>query len=73
VAAIPDIIENGLNGFIIGSKDPKEFFTAVVKLMEDRELLTKIKDRNKKKAATKYEAKIITRKIELMYESLSNK
>ncbi len=73
VAAIPDIVENGLNGFIIGSKHPKEFFAAVVKLIEDRELLNKIKDRNKKKAAKKYEIKVITRKIELMYESLINK
>jgi len=72
VAAIPDIVRNNENGFIIKSKDPKDFYEAVKKLIEDRDLLKKIQKLNREKAEKNYEAKIVTKKIESIYLSIIN-
>ena len=67
LAAIPEIVKNNENGFIIGSRDPKEFFVQVKKLIENRELLKKMQNLNKKKAEELYDAKVVTKKIEALY------
>jgi glycosyltransferase involved in cell wall biosynthesis len=70
VGAIPEIIQNEVNGYIIRGQNPQEFFEAVKKLIEDRELLKKMQRLNKEKAEEHYEAKVVTKKIELLYLSL---
>jgi len=70
VAAIPDIVAHNKNGFIIESFDPDDFCLAVRKLYDDRRLLKKIQETNKQKAEARYEAKIVTKKIEYIYNSV---
>lgn len=70
VAAIPDIVTNKENGFLIDSKSPKPFYYAVKKMLEDRELLERMKRKNRKKAEKNYEASVITKKIELVYKEI---
>ena len=67
VGAIPEIVENEINGLIIGGNDPRAFFEAIKKLIENKELLKKMQQLNKEKAEALYEAKIVTRKIESHY------
>jgi len=72
VAAIPDIVKHGENGFIVDSRDPKDFYEAVKRLIENNELLNKIQKINKRKAEMNYEAKVITKKIESVYLTIIN-
>jgi len=72
VGAIPDIVKNNKNGFIINSKDPKDFYEAIKRLIEDRELLNRIQKLNRKEAEENYEAKVVTKKMESIYFSIIN-
>lgn len=72
MGAIPDIVEHNKNGFIIESKDPKKFYKAVKKLIEDRESLRRIQKSNMEKAEENYEVKVVTKKMESIYLSIIN-
>lgn len=70
VGAIPEIVKQNENGFIVGSRDPNDFAKVIIHLMEDRNLLKNIQETNKQKAAMNYEAEVVARKIESIYQSL---
>jgi glycosyltransferase involved in cell wall biosynthesis len=70
VGAIPEIIKHEENGFLIAGQDPKAFYEAVKKLIEDKELLKRIQNLNKEKAEGLYEEKVVTKKFEELYLSL---
>lgn len=70
VAAIPKIVSNNENGFLIDSKLPEPFYKAVKKMIDNRELLNRIKKRNKEKAEKNYEAEVVTRRIEAEYRRI---
>jgi len=73
VGAIPDIIEDNKNGFIISNKDPRDFYAAILKLKNDKVFLKKVQERNKKKALENFESKIVCKHITSVYESILNK
>jgi N-acetyl-alpha-D-glucosaminyl L-malate synthase BshA len=50
VGVLPDIIENGVNGFLIKSGEPKEISEKVLNLLGNEDLRGKISENNKKKA-----------------------
>jgi glycosyltransferase involved in cell wall biosynthesis len=70
VGAIPDIVEQGLNGILIESNDPIDFYNATISLIENRELLTKMQIANRKKAKENFEAGVVTKKFESLYFSV---
>jgi len=70
VGAIPDIVKQNENGFIINSKNPVDFARAIEILLEDRKLLRTIQEANRKKAEENFEASIVTRKVESIYLSI---
>lgn len=70
VGAIPEIVRHNENGFIIDSRNPKDFAIAVEKLIEDRKLLRDMQEANKKKAEENLEARVVTRKVESLYLSI---
>ncbi len=72
VAAIPDIVTNNENGFIIDSKTPEPFYWAVKKLIENRGILERMQKRNRAKAEKNYEVKVVTKEIELGYKEIIN-
>lgn len=71
VAAIPEIVKHNVNGCIVDSRDPEDFFCSVKKLMDNKELLQKMCKINRKKAESHYEAKVVTGKIESFYRAIS--
>jgi glycosyltransferase involved in cell wall biosynthesis len=70
VAAIPDIVLHNESGFIVDSKNPVNFFEAVKELIENRELLEQMQEKNKLIAEANYEANVVTKKIERIYASI---
>lgn len=70
VGAIADIVEPNENGFLISSRNPRDFYEAIDRLIEDRELLRSIQKVNKKKAQENFEAGIVTGNLESVYRSI---
>ncbi len=72
VGAIADIVKPSENGFLISSRDPRDFYEAVDKLIDNRKLLRRIQKLNKIKALENYEAAVVTRKLESFYRSIAH-
>jgi len=70
VAAIPEIVKGGQNGFLVDSLKAEDFYPSVKRLMDDPALLGRIRAANKAKALENYEARVVTRKIESIYASI---
>ena len=73
MGAIPDIVEDNKNGFIISNKDPRDFYAEVLKLKNDKVFLKEVQGRNKKKALKNFESKIVCKHLDSVYESIINK
>ena len=72
VGGIPEVVEDGLNGFLHDSDDPIAYFNSVRKLIEEKELLIEIQKRNRRKAENNFEASIVAKRIENLYHELAN-
>lgn len=72
VGGIPEVVEDGLNGFLHDSDDPVVYFNSVKRLIEEKELLIDIQKRNRKKAEDNYEASIVIKNIENLYHEVAN-
>lgn len=70
VAAIPEIVQDGENGFLIASRDLEDFSRAVVRLLEDKDLRERIQRANREKALRNYEARTVTKNFESLYSFL---
>lgn len=70
VGAIPEIIENGVNGFLVDSCKAEDFIPAIEQLIANPGLLATIQASNSIKARENYEAAIVTAKIEAVYRSV---
>jgi len=69
--AIPEIVEQNKNGFLVDSQNPEDFASKIAELLGDNEKIQKIKYQNQEEAESKYRAQIVTKKIEFLYrESL---
>ncbi len=68
--AIPKVVDNGLNGTLVGSLKPKQFAKAVVKLMNDKNLMKKYSQNGRKKAVEKYDWDIIAQQYEQVFQNL---
>lgn len=69
-AAIPEIVKDKENGFIIDSTNPTGYYEAVVRLMEDNSLLENMRQANRIKAEKNFEASVVTKKVEAIYLSI---
>jgi glycosyltransferase involved in cell wall biosynthesis len=67
VGGIPEVITNGVNGFLVPSQNEDALVEAIEKLLRDVNLRKKISNENRKKA-TKYDMRIIGQR---MYDYLS--
>jgi len=70
--AIPDIIINGVNGYVLNSRSAGQFYKAIRRLIDDRNLLTRMQSNNRKKAEEKYTFASVIKNIEVEYEKILN-
>jgi len=70
VRAIPDIIENGVNGYIIPAKNPVILAEKINKLLKDRRLYEKMKNNNKQKVKEYYDINVVSQIFEKIYNNL---
>jgi len=70
VGAIPDVVLNDSNGYILKERTAQPFFEAVSRLINDKELLARMKKNNREKAKQNYVASIVVNNIEADYWNL---
>ena len=70
VGGIPDLIEEGLNGYLVSPGNEKELASAVVKILNDRDLALKMGQTGRKKMTDRFSAESMVRSIEEVYSEL---
>jgi len=68
--AIPEIVEQGKNGFLVESQDPRDFAAKVDGMLEDRASMAKMQLQNQAEARSKYRADRVAQKIQSFYREL---
>jgi glycosyltransferase involved in cell wall biosynthesis len=70
VGGIPDIIEDGINGFLISPNNPTTLSEAVVKLLSNNNLHDRISQHGKKTVEKDYSVSTHIKKIQTLYRSV---
>ena len=70
VGGIPDIVQDGENGVLLGDLSPQAIAAAIERMVSDQRLCERVKENNRRKAWEKYEAKVVTRRLEAIYEEV---
>jgi glycosyltransferase involved in cell wall biosynthesis len=72
VGGIPDIFQDGANGVLLDGVSVDTVTYALVRLLGDPEQLARIAEHNRKEAWEKYEASVVTRRIESLYQKVAS-
>ena len=70
VGGIPDLIEQGLNGYLVSPGNEKELASAVLKILSDKGLAAKMGEAGQKKMTDRFSADTMVRAIEKVYSEL---
>jgi len=70
VGGIPDLIEEGLNGYLVSPGNEKELAGAVLKILNDQDLALKMGQAGRKKMTERFSAESMVRSIEEVYIEL---
>lgn len=67
VGGVPDIIEDGANGYLIDTENPEQIAEALLRVLQDEEL-QKIMSNNNRKSAEKYRWDTVAATLEGVYQ-----
>ena len=70
VGGIPDLVEDGRNGFLVQPGDAKALAAAIKRLLIDKELAGEMGSRGRKMVDEKFSSDIMVRSIEEVYRHL---
>ena len=70
IGAIPDIIKDGINGFLIEPNSPKQLAEKILFLLHNEETKKRIGEVNIQLAKNEYDVKVILNKLEQLYLSI---
>lgn len=70
VGGIPEIVQDGVNGFLVETKHPEEIASKLLKLNSDKELRRRLGDAARKTIETKYTADKVVKQYEKIYEEV---
>jgi glycosyltransferase involved in cell wall biosynthesis len=73
VGGIPDLIEQGLNGYLVGPGNEKELASAVLKILNDDDLALRMGQAGRKKMTDCFSAESMVRSIEAVYREMLKK
>lgn len=67
VGGIPDIVEEGRNGFLVPSSDPNDFAVKIRYLLRNRDMWKSISQRNTRESWERFEIKSVVKRLENLY------
>ena len=70
VGGIPDLIEEGLNGYLVNPGNERELASALLSILNDRGLATQMGKAGRKKMTDRFSAGMMVRSIEMVYTEL---
>lgn len=70
VGGIPDLIEQGLNGYLVSPGNERELAAAILKILNDKELAAGMGRAGRKKMTDLFSADTMVRSIERLYREL---
>lgn len=70
VGGIPDVFVHRKNGLMLNKPQPKDLADAVLELAGDRQMMALIAENNRQQAWSRYDATIVTAKLEMLYNKL---
>lgn len=70
VGVVPDIVENGINGFAAEIRDAKKLAEQVIELLDDKELQNKFSSKSKELIQEKFTAAYIANQIKVEFENM---
>lgn len=70
INVLPEVIVNGRNGIIVQSEDPFSMAQAVIKLLQDTDLLKEISKNNLEDFKLNYDILLVAKKVEKIYAKL---
>ena len=70
VGGIPDVFIHRENGWMLSAPQAKDLADAVLDLASDRQMMASIADNNRQQAWSRYEASIVTARLEMLYNEL---
>jgi glycosyltransferase involved in cell wall biosynthesis len=70
VAAIPEIVQHGVNGWLEPSLDPGAFAEDLRRLADDRELLRMMARANRETAVRRFTPEVVKERLRAIYSSL---
>jgi glycosyltransferase involved in cell wall biosynthesis len=70
VGGIPDLIEQGVNGYLVSPGNEKELASAVLKILEDKDLAREMGQAGRNKMTDRFSAESMVRSIEEVYSEL---
>ena len=73
VGGIPDLIEHGVNGYLVSPGNERELTSAVLKILYDKGLAVKMGEAGRKKMTDRFSADTMVRSIEKVYGELLEK
>lgn len=73
VGAIPEVVDNGLTGYLVPPKDIGAIANAIIKLMNNDVLRNTMGENGYKKSETELSWKVIAKKHETTYQNLFNR
>jgi glycosyltransferase involved in cell wall biosynthesis len=68
-----EIIEEGADGFLLPANDPHRWSETITSLLLDKSICEKMGQYAKLKAQTKYDERVVHRKMEQLYTEVSTK
>lgn len=65
-----EVVENGVNGFLVSLRDPAAFSQAVIRLVEDQKLRISFGKKSRQRAVEKFDISVISNETQLVYQHL---
>jgi len=73
IGGIPEVIEDGVNGYLVPPRDPDALAEKLELLIKDKQKRDRMGNEGKKRFQERFDAGVMIRKIERLYESLLRK
>jgi glycosyltransferase involved in cell wall biosynthesis len=73
VGGVPDLIDDGIQGLLVGPQDPAAFADAVAQLLRDPDRARQMGERGRERRRTEFDIDVMVRRLEALYEELRAK